>query len=109
MKHFNLTIIKGATNRSDPISLNTKLVPEPAQELRTFRRQSKRDRYHEIAARFLQKATKETKVVIDLELFVIFVSFCWTPLGVMINRILLDLRRSAQRSSSSPPWPGLFL
>jgi len=67
MKHFNRTIIYVAANYPDTISISARFIPESPQKFGAFRRQSKRDRNHEIAARFLQKATKETKAVIDLE------------------------------------------
>jgi hypothetical protein len=33
MKHFYLTIIKDAVDRSYSISINTRLIPEPGEEL----------------------------------------------------------------------------
>jgi len=44
MKYFNLTIIKGAANDLDGITTRAQFIVQTPQELRTFRRQSKRDR-----------------------------------------------------------------
>src|SRR5437899_9812509 len=46
MKNFNFAIIDVAANCVDAISMDARLIAQTAQEIRTFRRQSKRDRNH---------------------------------------------------------------
>jgi hypothetical protein len=64
MKDFYHSIIDLAAYDSYAIALSAGSIAQTPQEFRAFRRQSKRDCNHEIATRFLQKATKETKAVI---------------------------------------------
>src|SRR5438445_460510 len=48
MKNFNFAIIDVAAYYPDAISISARFIPEPAQKLRAFRRQSKRDRNHSL-------------------------------------------------------------
>jgi hypothetical protein len=48
VKDLNCAIADHAANDSDAIPISRRFIPDPAQKLRAFRRQGKRDRNHRV-------------------------------------------------------------